>query len=416
MSVDAIAGEKPLVNGAATEASSPQRSITKSVVLFDWPPSSYTGWGVYGLNLMMNWAKRSDFSICCAQPINNDHLAINPLERRVIHRVLEDSRAAFASFAGLRGKVRASCAVLHPLGNNLSVARRSRSIIGTPSIGITFFEETQFDKTVRDRAGTYPLIIAGSTWNRDALAEVGIDHVKIVIQGIDTTHFHPGPRMGLFTGHFVVFSGGKLERRKGQDLVLQAFRVFAERHPDALLVTAWNSPWPQLARTLEANTGIAPITYDRNNHVDVPAWAHANGISERNIIDIGRIPNAEMPRILREVDVALFPNRAEGGTNLVAMECMACGVPTILSANTGHLDLIRDDNCYALKRQHAISSSRYRGWGESDVDEILEALEGVYQRRADAVQRGCRGAEIMANLTWPRQLDQLASLIKPYLI
>ena len=29
-----------------------------------------------------------------------------------------------------------------------------------------------------------------------------------------------------------------------------------------------------------------------------------------------------------------FSNRAEGGTNLVAMECMAAGVPTIVSNNT----------------------------------------------------------------------------------
>ena len=66
-------------------------------------------------------------------------------------------------------------------------------------------------------------------------------------------------------------------------------------------------------------------------------------VSRNNqVLDLGRVPNAGMPRILRECDVAVFPNRAEGGTNLVAMKCMACGVPTILSANTGHLDLIRD--------------------------------------------------------------------------
>jgi hypothetical protein len=44
-----------------------------------------------------------------------------------------------------------------------------------------------------------------------------------------------------------------------------------------------------------------------------------------------------MPQILREIDVAVVPNRFEGGTNLVAMECMACGMPVILSANTGYL-------------------------------------------------------------------------------
>ena len=39
------------------------------------------------------------------------------------------------------------------------------------------------------------------------------------------------------------------------------------------------------------------------------------------------------------------------GTNLVAMECMASGVPTIVSANTGHLDLASLGGCYTLTQQ-----------------------------------------------------------------
>ena len=45
--------------------------------------------------------------------------------------------------------------------------------------------------------------------------------------------------------------------------------------------------------------------------------------------------------LLKQADLAVFPNRCEGGTNLVAMEAIACGVPTVLSANSGHLDLLR---------------------------------------------------------------------------
>jgi hypothetical protein len=40
-----------------------------------------------------------------------------------------------------------------------------------------------------------------------------------------------------------VFTGGKIEFRKAQHLVLMAFREFAARHDDAVLVAAWHSPW-----------------------------------------------------------------------------------------------------------------------------------------------------------------------------
>ncbi len=388
--------------------------VEKPMVMFDWQPSSYFGWGVYGLNLMLHWARRPDLALCCARPIRDDHLALNPIERRVIDPVLRRSRDARARLSEVDGAAAVPCLVLAALGNNLGGGARLR-LIGAPSIAIVFFENTMFNAAGHERAQRYPLIVTGSTWNRDVLRDLGIDHVQTVIQGVDTTHFHPAPCAGLFDDRFVVFSGGKLERRKGQDLVVQAFRGFAQRHSDALLVTAWASPWPQLARSLEQNSSVSPVMFRPDGQVDVVAWLQGNDIPKSQVLDLGRVPNADMPRILREADVALFPNRAEGGTNLVAMECMACGLPTILSANTGHLDLISGGNCYALERQTPIADPQCWGWGESSIDEIIEALEAAYHDRSEARQRGRRGAEMLAAMSWGRQLDKLAELIKPYL-
>jgi glycosyltransferase involved in cell wall biosynthesis len=396
---------------------SERRPASRPTVMFHWQASSYHGWGVYGLNLMLNWAARRDFSICCSFPIESATLEINPLERWVIDQILVESRQAWARLQGLHGKLRLSCVVLHGLGNNLSgsMSPHELQLLGTPSIGVVFFEWSHFDKTLRKRASLYPLIVAGSTWNRDVLAGLGIDEVEVVQQGVDTTHFHPAPRMGWFANRFAVFSGGKLERRKGQDLVIQAFRAFARRHRDALLVTAWSSPWPHLARSLNVNASVQPVPFGDDEQVDALAWTQANGISDQHVLHLGRVPNAQMPRVLREMDVALFPNRAEGGTNLVAMECMACGIPTILSANTGHRDLIRDGNCFPLERQGRVPEPGCQDWGESDIEEIVESLETVYRERPEARARGRRGAEIMAELTWARQSEKFADLIRPYL-
>jgi hypothetical protein len=47
----------------------------------------------------------------------------------------------------------------------------------------------------------------------------------------------------------------------------------------------------------------------------------------------------QIAALLQRANVALFCNRAEGGTNLVAMETLAAGVPVVISSNTGHLDI-----------------------------------------------------------------------------
>jgi glycosyltransferase involved in cell wall biosynthesis len=127
-----------------------------------------------------------------------------------------------------------------------------------------------------------------------------------------------------------------------------------------------------------------------------------------------------MAPLLREMDAAVFPNRAEGGTNLVAMECMACGVPSIVSANTGHLDLMRDGACVPLTRQGKLPGpapfvAGTEGWGESDVDEIVAALEALYADRARAAEVGRRGAALMAGWSWANQARLLKEAIRPVL-
>src|SRR5207248_4459268 len=145
--------------------------------------------------------------------------------------------------------------------------------------------------------------------------------------------------------------------------------------------------------------------------IDAIGWVTANGIPEDSFIDLGAVPNSHMPPILRECDVALFPNRAEGGTNLVAMECMATGLPCILSTNTGHRDLMSGDSCLPLTRQKPVAAVPphlgTEGWGESDVEEIVEALETVWQDRQRAEQIGRAGATLMANRSWSAHIAEL---------
>ena len=135
-------------------------------------------------------------------------------------------------------------------------------------------------------------------------------------------------------------------------------------------------------------------------------WAIDNGLPADSFIDLGWVSNARLPIILREADIALFPSRAEGGTNLTAMEAMACGIPCILSANTGHLDLINTENCYALTdlRPDPVEPEV---WHQANVEEILTKLEQAYTDTEDRKQRGKRGAKSMKKLSWESQIGKL---------
>ena len=175
--------------------------------------------------------------------------------------------------------------------------------------------------------------------------------------------------------------------------------------PDAVLVTAWHSPWQNLAQELDHSGITAPIVYDQNGRVNVSDWLIQNGIPSQNFMDLGLIPNNQIANTIRQMDLALFPNRAEGGTNLVAMECMACGIPVILSGNTGHLDLAQDGNCLILKDQKPVSHFKVGtdGWGESQVDEIMNHLIFAYNNRDYLAHIGAQGADFMKQYSWEKQ-------------
>ena len=143
-------------------------------------------------------------------------------------------------------------------------------------------------------------------------------------------------------------------------------------------------------------------------------WVIDNGLSADSFIDLGWVSNARLPIILRETDVALFPSRAEGGTNLSAMEAMACGIPCILTANTGHLDLIDDNNCYALTDLKP-DPVEPEFWCQANVDEIIEKLEHAYTNTEDRKQRAEQGATSMEALSWENQIGKLIVKIQDFL-
>ena len=389
-------------------------------VVIHWGISSFFGWGVYGLNLALHWARDPDLEAFCSFPLQESQIAVDKLRRLSLDGFVGRSNWLVEQLAGRGGRtLDLDGPLLAALGNDFRLGPGAHGVQlrGRPTLGVVFFEQPQLDGETVARAGDFPLIVCGSTWNEKILREYGLSNVTTVIQGIDQSLFHPAPRLGIMGDRFLVFSGGKLELRKGQDLVVAAFARFAERHPEAMLVTAWHSPWVQFARTLDQSGKAAPIPYDAaGKAVDNRAWARANGIADHQFLDLGAVPNAFMPPILREMDVALFPNRSEGGTNLVAMECMACGVPTVLSANTGHMDLVGEERCYPLTRQSPMGGAGAgvggtAGWGESDIEEIVETLERVHADRAEARRRGAAGADFLTTLTWGHTADAMKRIV-----
>ncbi|MEG4494686.1 tetratricopeptide repeat protein [Microcoleus sp. D3_18_C4] len=382
-----------------------------------WPLSITSGWGIYALNLTLQLRQNPAWDVALLAPPSITSEAMNPLHKSLLLPVIEKHKT-FQELVAANSDKQISCnfPVLYALGNNLASSGVDNQITSACQIGVIFFEDTRIKAEALETAKKYSAIVAGSNWNAEVLRSRGLTNVAMVHQGIDPTIFHPAPKSNLFGDLFVIFSGGKLEYRKGQDIVIAAFKRFRAKHPEALLLTTWHNFWPQYMLGIEQTGNVAGLpNINRDGSLGISQWLVANGLPIDSFIDIGLIPNHLAGQILREADCAVFTNRCEGGTNLVAMESMACGIPTILSANTGHLDLIYSHICYPLWNQGRVKLtapfSGVEGWGESEVAEVVEALDQVYTNREEAKRIGLAAAIFMLDWTWEKQVKRFLDVM-----
>lgn len=257
------------------------------------------------------------------------------------------------------------------------------------NISLTNFESSRFAPKDIDAGQRYDLHIVPSHWNRDLLIENKMEAITLH-QAVDPL-FHSlrklrdakvsPPRM------FTVFSGGKLEFRKGQDIAIAAFKVLRSRHQDCQLITSWNFFSDETVRGLELNGYVSNLPNCGLDPVlSLDKWLFESGLPAGSFINTPPSGNGEIALQMLNADVGLFPNRCEGGTNLVAMESLATGMPIIISANTGHRDLISaESGCFSLSRQNKVKNpeipqiTSVDEWGESDLEETIEALEHSYK-------------------------------------
>ena len=279
---------------------------------------------------------------------------------------------------------------------------------GTFNAGYTFFEMNVLPpQSIQNGIDKFDMIVTGSKWCEEALKNHGLNRVTTIIQGIDPQLFNPAhSEKELFKDRFVVFSGGKFEFRKGQDIVIRAYKVLQDRHPDVMLVNAWYNPWPFSMKTMETSPYINCETTETDYLKAVSSILHANGIDIDRVVNVLPKKNAQMARLYKNTDVGLFPNRCEGGTNLVLMEYMACGKPVIATFSSGHKDIINPSNSIIIKKMKPLNINSegvlQAVWDDPDLEETIAHLEAAYQNRDTLKLIGDRAGADLSQMTWKR--------------
>jgi len=256
------------------------------------------------------------------------------------------------------------------------------------NVAYTFFE-SPLGPRAAENAARYDIVFAGSTWCLDRMRERGITNGRLLMQGIDHRIFRPSPRAP--DGAFRVFSGGKFEWRKAQDLVIAAFAAFVRAHPEAHahLVCAWHNLWGDLVWSMGRSPHLKFDGVTGSDQAELfSKLMMVNGLESGQFTVLPQLTQPELAQVMAGTDCGVFPNRCEGGTNLVLMEYLGCGRPAVANLATGHADLAGADIIPIAASQDDDH------WAVQSVDDVLDALELAYARH--------RGGELEARSAAPR--------------
>lgn len=367
------------------------------------PAGSFHGWGVCGKYLVKELSKITEVKLLA------EDVTFENVGDIFDFRLLKSKLMSELEFAAIKNSPLSHS--LFPVlqcitGNTLQPMMPN--LRGTKNVGYTFFEDNILSGSSLENGRRYfDCIVTGSTWCEEILRSYGLEDVRTIIQGIDPTIFNPlYPDKEYFRDKFVVFSGGKFELRKGQDIVIKAFKVLQDRYKDVLLVNSWFNFWPGSFNTMRASPHIKFSATSRDYAGMINHLLHENGIDINRVITLPIYPNVMMARIYKNTDIGIFPNRCEGGTNLVLMEYMACSKPVIASFNSGHRDVLTDRNSIRLLAMSQISVSNDNVttavWEEPDPDETIAKLDWAYNHRDSLRSIGKEAGNDLGRMTWEK--------------
>jgi phosphatidylinositol alpha-1,6-mannosyltransferase len=209
---------------------------------------------------------------------------------------------------------------------------------GVPYICYVHGEEMKFTTTSRELSWLTRRVLRGAEFlianSRNTASILGREwgvpaaRVRILHPGVDTQRFAPAARDATARARLgwgdrpVVLTVGRLQKRKGHDVMIRALPAVRRSAPDVLYAIAGHG---EERAPLEDQVGRAGLA----GHVQF----------------LGELPDEDLVTCYQQCDLFVLPNRQIGqdieGFGMVLLEAQACGKPVVAGASGGTAETMR---------------------------------------------------------------------------
>lgn len=194
--------------------------------------------------------------------------------------------------------------------------------------------------------------------------------------------------------------------------------IFAREGPNS-----WQNRWPYFRDTMLASRHIRYARPSRKieSQDDYVAWMNGllafNGIDVDRVITVLQRDHHLLPDLYHATDLGIFPNRVEGGNNMVLMEYLACGKPAIVSYHSGHRDVVHRDNAVLIETHKPLEIHHHHDrsteiWSDPSLEETIAKLEWCYQNRDALELLAQKAADDMQKFSWRRVAEGLLQAVR----
>lgn len=349
-------------------------------------PINTLGYGVCGFNIYKSLYKMN--SGINLYPLGGT-INIRPTkeEVEVLQNGLDNANRAYIS-------ARPSLTVWHE--HSLHEVIYSRHTVGA----LSFFETFPLTERQVANINSVDMFFVSSEWAKQVCLGSGVDEkhvkVKVVPMGVDPIKFYPRPYDKHPETRF--FNMGKIEIRKGHDILCDIFNKAFTPKDNVKLYISWDNPF--LSDTEKSE------------------WEsmYKNSPLGPNIYFLPRLDSdVEVANLMGNMDFGIFPTRAEG-FGLPILEMISCGRKIITTDYSAHTEFCNENNSWRTKiteYEDAIDGKWFNGqqkWAallESNIDEMVDFLREAHKLK----QSNSLPSVDSPGLTWDQTAKNLEELL-----
>jgi phosphatidylinositol alpha-mannosyltransferase len=179
--------------------------------------------------------------------------------------------------------------------------------------------------------------------------------ITIIPNGIDLTKYHSNHKTKKSDSRTILFVG-RLERRKGVQYLLKAYRELAQNNPSIKLVVAGDGPERERLELMAEDLKLPNVSF------------------------LGFVSEDLKLQLLAEADLFCSPAVFGESFGIVLLEAMASGTVCVAGNNSGYIDLMQDTGAISIVNPRDTEEFTRR------LDVLLheEQLRTVWQKWAKA--------------------------------